>query len=249
MTAEEIEAIVGGYHGDAFRILGPHAIRKKGQQERWEVRAFLPQAEAAEVVCGAQRVAMAKKHPTGYFVGCLDGELCQYVLNAHLWDGRDVEIEDPYRFGPQLSDSDLYLHTEGTLYEAYQTFGAHLMTAENVAGVRFAVWAPNALNVTLAGEFNDWDIRRHSMRRRSGGVWEIFMPGLAEGAAYKYHIRSRFAGYQQLKADPYAFYCERPPKSASLVWTSRHEWQDAAWMEARPKTDWLKSPVAIYEVH
>src|SRR5579864_420123 len=230
MTAEEIEAIVGGYHGDAFRILGPHATRKKGQHERWEVRAFLPQAEKAEVVCGARHVPMAKKHLTGYFVGCLDGQPSRYFFRMHLWDGREVEIEDPYRFGPQLSDSDLYLHTEGTLYEAYRTFGAHVSCSDGVPGVRFAAWAPNALNVTLAGEFNDWDIRRHPMRRRSGGVWEIFMPGLEEGAAYKYHVRSHFAGYEQLKADPYAFYCEMPPKSASLVWnTGKYEWKDAAW--------------------
>ena len=107
--------------------------------------------------------------------------------------------------------------------------------------MRFAVWAPNAENVTVAGEFNDWDIRRHPMRRRNGGVWEIFLPGLAEGAAYKYHVRSRFAGYQQLKADPYAFYCEVPPKSASVVWdVARYQWNDAAWMEARAHTDLLK---------
>src|SRR5262249_49237123 len=116
--------------------------------------------------------------------------------------------------------------------------------------VRFAVWAPNAENVSVAGEFNEWDIRRHPMRRRSGGVWELFIPGLRQGAPYKYHIRSRFAGHQQLKADPYAFYCEKPPKSASVVWPlGQYEWQDAKWMEARGKTDWLKSPIAIYEVH
>jgi len=251
MTVEEIEAIVGGYHGDAFRILGPHAIQKRGKPEdRWEVRAFLPQAEWAEVVCGTQRVEMAKRHQTGFFVGCLDGSPCRYIIRAHLWDGRDVEMEDPYRFGPQVLDSDLYLHTEGTLYEGYRTFGAHIACSENVPGVRFAVWAPNALNVTLAGEFNDWDIRRHPLRRRSGGVWEIFMPGLPEGTAYKYYIRSRFAGYQQLKADPYAFYEETPPKSASLVWnTGKYEWRDSAWMDARGRIDWLKSPLSIYEVH
>ena len=101
-------------------------------------------------------------------------------------------------------------------------------------GVRFAVWAPNAEDVTVAGEFNDWDIRRHPMRRRNGGVWEIFIPGLGEGTAYKYNVRSRFAGYQQLKADPYAFECETPPKSASVVWDiDRYQWNDAAWMERR----------------
>jgi 1,4-alpha-glucan branching enzyme len=250
MTVEEIEAIVGGYHGDAFRILGPHGIRKKGGQVRWEVRAFLPQAESAEVLVDGRRCAMAKMHAQGFFCATLNGDPQPYTICARLWDGREVAIDDPYHFGPRISDADLYLHTEGTLHEAWRTLGAHITEADGVPGVRFAVWAPNAESVTVAGEFNDWDTRRHPMRRRDGGVWEIFMPGLGQGAAYKYHIRSRFAGYQQLKADPYAFYCETPPKSASVVWDiARYQWQDAAWMESRAKTDWLKSPIAIYEVH
>ena len=250
MTAEEIEAIVGGYHGDAFRILGPHAIRKKGGQARWEVRAFLPQAESAEILVDGRRSAMAKMHPQGFFCATLNGDPRLYAICARLWDGREVAIDDPYRFGPRISDADLYLHTEGTLHEAWRTLGAHIAEADGVIGVRFAVWAPNAESVTVTGEFNDWDTRRHPMRRRDGGVWEIFIPGLGPGAAYKYHIRSRFAGYRQLKADPYAFYCETPPKSASVVWDiAAYQWQDAAWMESRAKTDWLKSPIAFYEVH
>src|ERR1017187_4499869 len=134
MTVEEIEAIVGGYHGDAFRILGPHSARRKGSQARWEVRAFLPQAESLEVVAAAERL------------------------------------------GPHLSDTDLYLHTEGTLLEAWRTLGAHVIETEGVRGVRFAVWAPNAEAVSLTGEFNDWDTCRHPMRRRNGGIWEIFVP-------------------------------------------------------------------------
>ena len=110
-------------------------------------------------------------------------------------------------------------------------------------GVRFAVWAPNAIAVTVAGEFNDWDIRRHPMRWRNGGVWEVFLPGLGEGAPYKYHVRSRFAGYQQLKADPYAFYCETPPKSASVVWdTGKYQWNDTDWMESAPSTIFSNRP-------
>jgi 1,4-alpha-glucan branching enzyme len=251
MTAEEIEAIVGGYHGDAFRILGPHGIRKrKGGQARWEVRAFLPQAESAEVVVDGRRWAMAKLHAQGFFCATLEGDPQPYTICARLWDGRETAIDDPYRFGPRISAADLYLHTEGTLHEAWRTLGAHIADADGIAGVRFAVWAPNAESVTVAGEFNDWDTRRHPMRRRDGGVWEIFIPGLGQGASYKYHIRSRFAGYQQLKADPYAFYCETPPKSASVVWDiARYQWQDAAWMESRAQTDWLKSPIAVYEVH
>jgi 1,4-alpha-glucan branching enzyme len=250
MTVEEIEAIVGGYHGDAFRILGPHSIRRKGSQARWEIRAFLPQAESAAVIIGAERVAMGKQHARGFFAATLNGDPVPYLIGARLFDGREIEIDDPYRFGPQLSDTDLYLHTEGTLLEAWRTLGAHLIDTEGARGVRFAVWAPNAESVTLAGEFNDWDTCRHPMRRRNGGIWEIFIPSLGEGAAYKYFIRSRFAGYQQLKADPYAFYCETPPKSASIVWDpGKHQWHDEAWMQARPQTDWLKSPVSIYEVH
>jgi len=250
MTGEEIEAIVNGYHGDAFGILGPHAVRKKSGQPRWEIRAFLPQADAAAVVAGGTRYEMAKKHAQGFFVASLDGEPVPYQLRARLWDGREVEIDDPYRYGPQISESDLYLHTEGTLNEAWLTLGAHPVVSGGTAGVRFAVWAPNAETVSLAGEFNDWDTRRHPMRRRNGGVWEIFMPALATGASYKYNVRSRFAAYQQLKADPYAFYCELPPKSASRVWDNSHyEWRDAAWMTARASSDILKSPVSIYEVH
>ncbi len=250
MSVEEIEAIVGGYHGDSFRVLGPHAVRKKAGQPRWEVRAFLPHAESAEVSCGGERRPMEKRHAQGFFCGCIDGKPDDYRIHARLWDGRELEIDDPYRFGPQISDSDLYLHTEGTLFESYRSLGAHIVTVDGSTGVRFAVWAPNAENVTVSGEFNDWDIRRHPMRRRNGGVWELFVPGLREGTAYKYNIRSRFAGYQQLKADPFAFYCERPPKSASLVWDiDKYEWRDAEWMEARGQKDWLKSPISVYEVH
>src|SRR5215468_1035275 len=119
MTVDEIEAIVGGYHGDAFRILGPHSVREKGSQPRWEVRAFLPQAESAEVVTASACAEMEKRHTQGFFCGSLAGDPVAYRIRARLWDGREVEIDDPYRFGPLISDSDLYLHSEGTLYEAY----------------------------------------------------------------------------------------------------------------------------------
>jgi 1,4-alpha-glucan branching enzyme len=250
MTPAEIEAIVGGYHGDAFRILGPHGVRKAQGQGRWVVRAFLPQAESAELLYRGQRCAMAKRHDAGFFAAAVSGDPGHYRIRVRLWDGRETEFEDPYRFGPQISDLDLHLHGEGTLYEAYKTMGAHLTCADGVPGVRFAVWAPNAENVTVAGEFNDWDVRRHPMRRCNGGVWELFVPELREGVTYKYNVRSRFAGHQQLKSDPFAFYCEVPPKSASLVWDiNKYQWNDGAWMEARKQRDWLHEPVAIYEVH
>src|SRR5689334_3520035 len=151
MTAEEIEAIVGGYHGDAFRILGPHAVRKRRGHSTWEVRAFLPQAASAEVLIGETVCPMVKTHAAGFYVAALDGEPVAYRIQARLFDGSAIDFEDPYRFPPVLSDFDLHLHAEGTLYEAYNTFGAHPAEVEGVPGVRFAVWAPNAENVSLAG--------------------------------------------------------------------------------------------------
>src|SRR5581483_1941178 len=237
-------------HGDAFRILGPHAVKKKGGQYRWEVRAFLPQAESAEVSTSQGRIPMQKLHDHGFYCVVLEGKQEKYQLHAKLFDAREITFDDPYRFGPIVSDTDLYLHAEGNLHESWRTLGAHLVSCDGVPGVRFAVWAPNAENVTVVGEFNDWDARRHPMRMRTGGVWELFLPGLAEGVAYKYHVRSRIAGYQQLKADPYAFYCETPPKSASVVWNiERYQWNDEAWLQKRGQTTWLKEPISVYEVH
>src|SRR5689334_437513 len=136
MTGEEIDAIVGGYHGDAFRVLGPHSVTEEDGPARWEVRAFLPQAESATVVTAAGRVEMAKKHPQGLFVAAMDGEPADYRILAALHSGVGIEIDDPYRHGPQIADADLFLHTEGTLYEAWKVFGAHMVNG----GVRFAVW-------------------------------------------------------------------------------------------------------------
>jgi 1,4-alpha-glucan branching enzyme len=245
MTAEEIEAIVGGYHGDAFRILGPHAT-----ETGWEVRAWLPQAKAVVVVLPTSRVETRKKHDLGFFTAKLKGEPEPYRLELKLFDDSTQVIEDPYRFPPLLTEFEIHLHGEGTNYESYTTLGAHLMEVEGVPGVRFAVWAPNAISVATAGDFNQWDTRRNPMRKRNGGIWEIFLPAVDEGAAYKYHVRSQFFGYEQLKADPYGFATEAPPKSASVVCNiDRYEWNDSAWMEERAKKDWLREPVSIYEVH
>jgi 1,4-alpha-glucan branching enzyme len=250
MTVAEIEAIVGGYHGDPFKILGPHRIQKPRGMRRWELRAFLPQAESAVVVLGEDRVAMERKHEQGFFVAQMEGEPRLYRLQIALPGGETQELEDPYRFPPLLSAFDLHLHGEGTHYETYNMLGAHLVESEGVPGVRFAVWAPNAEVVSVIGDFNGWDSRRHPMRLRTGGIWEIFLPNLPEGANYKYHVRSRFQGFQEQKADPYAVRSECPPKTASIVWRlDKHQWQDAGWMEARPKIDLLKKPVAAYEVH
>ncbi len=250
MTSAEVEAIVGGYHGDPFRVLGPHLVKGTNPEGRWQIRAFLPQAESVELLADGSSAPMIKKHPAGFFVATINGDPGCYKYRLKLWNGALVEAEDPYRFPPLLTDFDLHLHAEGTNYESYNMLGAHIVDVAGVTGVRFAVWAPNAEVVAVVGDFNDWDDRRHPMRHRASGVWEIFIPGLGEGAAYKYAVRSRFHGYRQQKADPYAFGTEVPPKSASIVRNlGAYHWRDQAWMEQRASGSLLNKPVSIYEVH
>ncbi len=249
MTRAEIEAIVNGCHSDAFSVLGPHPVPRR-KTPSWEVRAFVPQAAEAEVLLGGVSYPMKMVNPAGLFFASLGGTPRPYLLRLKTHEGETSEIEDPYRFPLLLTDFELHLFGEGTNFEAQGTLGAHLAVVEGVAGVRFAVWAPNAEVVTVTGDFDQWDTRRHPMRLRTAGVWELFIPGLAEGATYKYFVRSRLEGYQQQKADPYAFCSETPPKSASVVWDlSKYTWNDAGWLEARAVGDLLKKPVSIYEVH
>jgi 1,4-alpha-glucan branching enzyme len=148
-----------------------------------------------------------------------------------------------------LTPFELHLHGEGTHYQSYRTLGAHLVGNGSVTGVRFAVWAPNAEGVSVVGDFNSWNRARHPMQLRDGGIWELFVPELAEDTHYKYSVRSR-AGSLQEKVDPYAFFAEVPPRTASIVWgLANYTWGDAAWMEARASRNLLREPVSIYEVH
>ncbi|HTU47169.1 MAG TPA: 1,4-alpha-glucan branching protein GlgB [Bryobacteraceae bacterium] len=249
MTEQELEAIAGGYHGDAFAVLGPHALGGDGKKE-WEVRAFLPQAKQVELVVDGETTPMERVQPAGIFTARLSSEPAQYKFRLTDYEDRVSEQEDAYRFPTLISDFDLHLHSEGTNYEGYNSFGAHPVTVEGVAGTRFAVWAPNAIVVSVIGNFNDWDRRRHPMRLRTGGVWEIFLPGVGPGESYKYFVQSRFHGFRQEKADPYGFYMEVPPKSASVVVDlDQHEWHDQEWMERRADAKVLESPVSFYEVH
>ncbi len=247
----EVEAVVGGYHGDAFRILGPHRLTDSDNgDERWAVRAFLPQAASAELVIESSLFPMDKRHTHGLFVADIPFEPRDYKIRLHLWNGTIEDIEDPYRFTPVLSDFDLHLFGEGTNYETYNAMGAHVTECLGVRGVSFAVWAPSAEVVCLVGDFNHWDTRRHPMRLRNGGVWEFFMPGVGEGTPYKFFVRSRYHGYRQLKADPYGFAMEVPPKSASIVTDlDSYQWGDDEWMTRRGEQSALKQPVSIYEVH
>jgi 1,4-alpha-glucan branching enzyme len=250
MIHAEVEALIGGYHGDPFRLLGPHAIKRDWQGDAWEVRTFLPQASKVEVVLDSALVGMERIDEEGFFVAHLTNPPGAYKFRVTLGNGDTAIQEDPYRFPAIITDFQLHLLGEGTHYECYRTLGAHIVECNGVRGVRFAVWAPNALVVSVVGDFNDWDTRRHPMRLRTAGVWEIFLPGLDEGTIYKYFVRSHHRGHVEMKADPYAFASEMPPKSGSVVaQLDAYEWKDQEWLERRASTDWLKQPMSVYEVH
>jgi 1,4-alpha-glucan branching enzyme len=149
-----------------------------------------------------------------------------------------------------LSPEDLHLFNEGTHYRAYEKLGAHRITANGELGTFFAVWAPNAREVSVIGSFNAWDHRSHPLSARgSSGIWDTFIPGIENGALYKFHIRSHFHGHVVDKADPFGFFHEKPPRTASVVWGLNYEWHDQEWMRTRGQRDSLQAPISIYEVH
>jgi 1,4-alpha-glucan branching enzyme len=245
MTPQELEAILNGTHGDPFSVLGPHQVG-----DGWEVRAFLPQAMDAGVVVDGTLHPMRKIRSEGFFSVTLAHDPGAYKLRLVLWSGVQLDIEDPYRFPRLISDFDLHIHGEGTQYESYRSMGAHLVECQGAHGVRFVVWAPNAEVVSVVGDFNDWDDRRHAMRLRTGGVWEIFLPGVGPGTNYKYSVRAPSRGFRQQKADPYGFAMEVPPQSASIVCDlESYQWNDQQWLNERARKDHLKEPMSIYEVH
>jgi 1,4-alpha-glucan branching enzyme len=249
VRVSEVDAIAGGYHGDAFSVLGPHAIERKGKKT-WEIRAFLPQAATASVMTGGKALPMKKLHAEGFYLAVCDADPGAYTFSIETHHGERFTLEDPYRFPPIMTEFDLHLHGEGTLYEAWHSYGAHVATLLGVKGIRFAVWAPNAECVSVAGDFNQWEARRHPMRLRNAGVWELFVPAAKDGDSYKYFVRSKHLGHQQLKSDPYGFRSEVPPRSASIVCEiEQFAWDDAEWMQSRAKRNWLREPVSIYEVH
>jgi len=151
---------------------------------------------------------------------------------------------------PFLTDDDLYLFGEGTHFRIYEKLGAHLATLNGEQGVYFAVWAPNAEYVAVIGDWNGWDPGKNAMRcRGNSGIWETFVPGVGKGAHYKFHIASRYYGYREDKTDPFGFFFEVPPRTASIVWDQEYAWGDGAWMQTRGQLQGVSAPMAIYEVH
>ena len=228
---DAVNAVVTGDHPEPFDFLGPHE-----QGGNLVVRTFLPGAHSVKVTSATAGYGdlgeLSREHPEGLFAGAVAVEgSSSYRLRVEWESGEESEIEDPYRFPPVVSDHDLYLFGEGNLLRAYDTLGAHPATVEGVAGTVFAVWAPNARRVSVVGNFNLWDGRRHAMRRRTGGVWELFVPGIGDGEAYKYEIKGPDSNLLPLKADPYGFRAEKLPGTASVVHDpASYEWRDGEWM-------------------
>jgi 1,4-alpha-glucan branching enzyme len=150
-----------------------------------------------------------------------------------------------------LTPFDVYLFKQGNHVDLHRKLGAHTVTVDGVAGTAFAVWAPNAQQVSVVGDFNGWDAGRHPLIARDddSGIWEGFIPGSGQGMLYKYHVTSRYHGYAAAKADPFAFYAEPPPRTASVVWELDYEWGDQDWMAVRRGANGLDAPLSIYEVH
>jgi 1,4-alpha-glucan branching enzyme len=250
----DIDAIVGGYHGAPYSVLGPHSVTVNAQAG-YAIRAFRPLDAQVFIVdlSGGEPHPMSRVHDAGFFELVLPGRTTPsaYRLLAVDPNGVQHEIEDPYRFPLQWTEFDLHLHGEGNLFEAYDKLGAHLITVDSVQGVHFAVWAPNAQRVSVVGPFNEWDNRTHPLQRRGdAGIWELFVPNLPEGMVYKYAVKSRFLGYEIDKADPYGFYAELRPQTGSRIWNiNRYQWHDDAWLAARPAQQALDRPMNIYEVH
>jgi 1,4-alpha-glucan branching enzyme len=246
----DIEAIVAGTHGDPFAVLGPHLAGG-----HWRIRAFAPGAERLAVVdlSGKQLITLTRRHDAGFFEGRLAQPMEQcpsYRLTARH-GSTTWTFDDPYRFPPVLGPMDDWLIGEGTHTQLYDRLGAQCITHEGIAGVCFAVWAPNARRVSVVGDFNAWDGRRHPMRLRHGtGVWEIFIPDVGEGAHYKYELIGPDGTLLPLKSDPVGFGAELRPATASIVRSTRHfSWHDGAWMAERATRDPRSAPMSIYEVH
>jgi 1,4-alpha-glucan branching enzyme len=253
---KDIELLAGGRHWDPFSVLGPHVVAV-GQGKAVAVRAMLPRASKAFVAFpdgeGKPPAEMTRLHPEGVFEAVFTdvSEIFPYRIEIVDREGYRWSQDDPYSFGCILSDFDIHLLSEGTHLDQYNKLGSHLCRIGTVSGVSFAVWAPNAERVSVVGNFNHWDGRTHPMRNRgASGIWEIFIPGLAQGEVYKFEIRARASGDVFLKSDPFGLYFEAPPRTGTVVWDIEgYQWSDAEWLAARASRNMLEAPVAIYEVH
>ncbi|MBI5918913.1 MAG: 1,4-alpha-glucan branching protein GlgB [Nitrosomonadales bacterium] len=231
----------------------PNPFGYLGLQEESDgfvLRVFHPYAAELHLEFESGGMAFKRIHPDGLFEwrGSIPPPR-PYRLRVNE-DGRERLMCDPYAFLPQISGFDLHLFNEGRLYQGYQMLGSHAEERDGVAGMSFAVWAPNAERISVVGEFNRWDGRVHPMAAHGvSGVWELFIPGLTSGALYRYEIRNH-AGNLLVKTDPYAQSFELRPGTAARAGVSiTHDWQDAAWLAQRAQWDWQHEPMNVYEIH
>jgi 1,4-alpha-glucan branching enzyme len=240
LTAEAY-AILEGRHSDPFQYLGPHH-----ENGRTVVRAFLPDAQKVDAIAPhGEAAALTRIHDAGLFAGFLPNGSSAYQLRARFGE-KVVDLDDPYRFPPVLTDYDLYLLGEGTHQRLYEKLGAHPMVLEGVPGVAFVVLAPNAQRVSVVGDFNFWNPLRHPMRVRGLGYWELFIPHATSGDRYKFNIFSRQGEHLPLKSDPLAFAAEIRPSTASVIFD---EHRLPRPRPAPADINSLNGPVSIYEVH
>jgi 1,4-alpha-glucan branching enzyme len=242
---------MSGDDHDPHEVLGRHVA---GDQT--VIRTLRPAATAVTLLIDGERHELAKVHDGGIFAGIVDRVIGDYRLEVRYDDGAAPgawTVDDPYRWLPTLGPVDLHLISEGRHERLWDALGAHVRTYDTpggpVTGTSFAVWAPNARGIRVVGDFNYWDGTAHPMRSLgSSGVWELFLPGVLAGASYKFRILGPDGQWRD-KADPMAFATEVPPATASKVWTTGYEWQDADWIRNRADRRWHAEPVSVYEVH
>ncbi len=246
ILASAARALLEGRLDDPFALLGPH-----GDGEQRIVRSFQPGAVAVSVAPadGKQAPVALEESADGVFVGTTGSE-GPYLLRIEWPGGHVQETEDPYSFGLILGELDLHLFAEGRHLELGRVFGAHPRIIDGITGVAFSVWAPNARRVSVVGDFNNWDGRRHPMRLRHGsGVWELFVPRLGPGARYKFEVAGADGSIVQ-KADPMARQTEPPPATGSIVAAEPdYRWTDQDWIEERARRHAPDAPISTYEVH
>ncbi len=255
LPAAAVELLARGVHPDPFAVLGPHEAvldRTAGLV----VRAVRPDADQMEVQArpAGATVPMTRQHAAGVFATFIPNatrEGFDYRLLMTRADGSAIELDDPYRYGPVLTEFDQHLFGEGTHVRSFDRLGARPIVHGVRRGVHFAVWAPNARRVSVVGDFNAWDGRVHPMRALvTSGLWEIFLPDLGVGDRYKFEVVTA-RNQAVLKADPCGRYFEIPPLTASIVWdASGYTWADQSWMQARAAHGmWSRDAMSIYEVH
>ncbi|TIU77464.1 MAG: 1,4-alpha-glucan branching protein GlgB, partial [Mesorhizobium sp.] len=247
-SAGDVAAIVAGTHSDPFAVLGVHEV-----DNGFVARCFVPHAEfvTAYTLTGKKAGELSRRHEGGFFEGILSLRKRQPLRYHARNAGGDWWLTDPYSFGPVLGPLDDYYIAEGSHLRLFDKLGAHLIDHEGASGVHFAVWAPNARRVSVVGDFNEWDGRRHTMRvRRDTGIWELFIPDIGASRPYKYEIIGPDGVRLPLKADPFAFKSELRPATASVTaLPPAHQWGDEAHRNFWRNVDPRREAVSIYEVH